>query len=97
MKHLKTAAAAALLLIIFIFLPVPLRIDREPVISHDGVCRTDPARYRAPGNEYIAAQIRFTDDFDMVLYRDETMAGIVYAASGGADEDLRAVIEYLSR
>lgn len=97
MKHLKTAAAAALLLIIFIFLPVPLRIDREPVISHDGVCRTEPARYSALRNEYIAAQIRFTDDFDMVLYRDETMAGIVYAASGGADRDLRAVIEYLSR
>ena len=33
----------------------------------------------------------------MVLYRDETMAGSVYAASGGADQDLRAVIEYLSR
>ena len=28
--------------------------------------------------EYIAAQFLFTDDFDMVLYRDETMAGIVY-------------------
>jgi hypothetical protein len=79
------------------FLPVPLRIDREPVISHDGVCRMEPARYSALRNEYIAAQFLFTDDFDMVLYRDETMAGIVYAASGGADEDLRAVIEYLSR
>lgn len=56
-----------------------------PVISRDGVCGTAPARYSALRNEFIAAQNRFTDDFDMVLYRDETTAGSVY------------VTEYLSR
>ena len=60
MKHLKTAAAAALLLIIFIFLPVPLRIDREPVISHDGVGRTEPARYSALSISLRSSSLRMT-------------------------------------
>jgi hypothetical protein len=54
------------------------------------------ARYSGLKNEYIAAQIRFTDDFDMILYRDETLGESVYAARRDAGRDLTDVIEYLS-
>ena len=48
-----------------------------PVISHDVVCRTNPARYSTLRNEYIAAQIRFTDGFDKSCIRMR-LRGIAY-------------------
>ncbi len=106
-----TAAAAAVLLIMLILLPVPLRAHltitpsspeealdfsfSAPVLSRNGISRTAPSRYSALRNEYAAATLVFTDNFDRILYTDETMEDSVYAA--GRDGDPAAVIEYLSR
>lgn len=110
----RTAAAAALLLIILIFLPVPLRIDKElkgrriagNAAEETAVIQLHGWRFhyliRKDALDTLRANVKISPfpqknvlDFSFsepVLSHDG-----VYAAYGGADKDLTAVIEYLSR